>query len=308
MALRHRWRQRLHLRLQLWRARASSRKAGAAIVLHRLGIADGPRLDTPWPPAEFDLQARSLARHFQPVPVDELRAVALRRRRGQRIPVAMTFDDDLDSHRGAASICRRHGVPATFFLTGATLDGPSNFWWHRADRALDRGSAVDDLPRASAGATIAEYGGTVETLPAAERQAVAAQLLALAGPDPRSAGLEPADVQALDQGGLSVGFHTLEHHPLTTLDDADLAEALVLGREPIEALLGRQLDVIAYPHGDADRRVARAAAAAGFAVGFTTRSGAVHAGSDPLLEPRIDATRHPWPDLGIAIIRAVRAA
>ena len=251
------------------------------------------------------------------MPLSRVQSEALSRKRGQRFPVAITFDDDLDSHaRIAAPTLHRLGAPATFFLTGATLDGPSGFWWHRLDRALANGLGLDDemLPDPGpASRRVAEWGGgpvdavgeAIRTLAPPERKVLGDSLLAHAGPDDPDRGLTRGDVGRLVADGFELGFHTRDHDSLTLLGDEPLRDALVEGRGELEALYGRSLTSIAYPHGDADERVAAAAAAAGFTAGYTTAGGAVSAATDPLRQPRIDAGRSHWPRLGIDVLRAV---
>ena len=77
----------------------------------------------------------------------DLPAAARARRPGEPVPVALTFDDDLPSHREhAAPVLARHGAPATAFLCGA--DGP--FWWQLLQRAIDDRAVAADWPPARA--------------------------------------------------------------------------------------------------------------------------------------------------------------
>src|SRR3954466_13651360 len=126
-----------------WRARFSGRPVGVVIVYHALAERDGePARErvAPHGRAQFRSHLRHLRRCYRPVAPSRIQAEAGRRRRGQRIPVAVTFDDDLRSHvEIAAPELRAAGVPAAFFLTGATLDGPAEFWWGPVQRAADRG-------------------------------------------------------------------------------------------------------------------------------------------------------------------------
>jgi SAM-dependent methyltransferase len=71
------------------------------------------------------------------------------------------------------------------------------------------------------------------------------------------------------------------------LDDQSLQAALREGRETLVDLSGRPVTAIAYPHGSADPRVARAARTAGYLAGFTTDGQAIGSGTDPLLMGRI---------------------
>jgi peptidoglycan/xylan/chitin deacetylase (PgdA/CDA1 family) len=67
---------------------------------------------------------------------------------------------------------------------------------------------------------------------------------------------------------IEIGSHTLTHAHLTQLSDAELDRELRESRERIEAELGRRCPFVAYPYGDDDERVHRAARAAGYEAGF----------------------------------------
>jgi peptidoglycan/xylan/chitin deacetylase (PgdA/CDA1 family) len=225
---------------------------------------------------------------------DVLDAVA-RRRRGDRFPVAITFDDDLPEHvEVALPVLQRLGLSATFFLCGAALDRPFSFWWERLQRAVDLDAAraialveARSDGRSSTDAAVSGLAQLVEDLEPAERAELARDLTSLAGADPEDAGLRAAGALALVQAGMTVGFHTLRHDPLDSLGDGALDAALRDGRERLGELAGRPLDVIAYPHGRTDGRVARASADAGFSTGFAADGLPVRPGDDPLLVPRI---------------------
>jgi peptidoglycan/xylan/chitin deacetylase (PgdA/CDA1 family) len=88
------------------------------------------------------------------------------------------------------------------------------------------------------------------------------------------------------EAGFEVGFHTLRHPSLPTLDDGSLAAAITEGRDALERAAGTPIATIAYPHGDADDRVADAARAAGYRFGFAAYGGTITDRSDPLLLDR----------------------
>ena len=75
------------------------------------------------------------------------------------------------------------------------------------------------------------------------------------------------EIRSLADRGWEIGAHTHTHPFLTRLDEAALADELVGSREIVEAHLSRRCLSIAYPYGDVDDRVARAAQQAGFATG-----------------------------------------
>jgi hypothetical protein len=172
----------------------------------------------------------------------------------------------------------------------------------RARRSTDRrrtgGSGCSDgrlegLPElvgVSTGATIHELSLAIEYMSPEERAAVADRLEEWLGPDPDDAGMREPDVQRLVAAGMTIGFHTRRHDALLWLSDDALDAALREGREELERVVGRALDLIAYPHGHADERVAEAARAAGFVIGFGVADQAVWPDSDPLLQGRITPT------------------
>jgi peptidoglycan/xylan/chitin deacetylase (PgdA/CDA1 family) len=86
---------------------------------------------------------------------------------------------------------------------------------------------------------------------------------------------------------MTVGFHTLRHHPLDSLGATSLATALHDGRDRLETLAAAPVDTIAYPHGRTNGTVAAAARDAGFRIGFSAQGLPVRPGDDPLLIPRI---------------------
>jgi peptidoglycan/xylan/chitin deacetylase (PgdA/CDA1 family) len=284
--------------------RWSGSHAAVALVYHRVALVQGdpggelvPTISV----ARFEQQVKYLARRYRVVPAGALQAAARDRRRGQRLPVAITFDDDLPSHRSLAlPVLQAKGVSATVFLCGASLDGPHAFWWEHLERAVARGVDLQAaLAIAGAGTTngaagdLAQVAGTIEALPPAGRQRVTATLQAQLGPDPEDAGLRAADVAALASAGMEIGFHTRGHDRLIDLDDDGLDRALDDGRPELEAACGTPVTVVAYPHGRADGRVAAAARRAGFGAGFTTAGRRVLPGSDPLLLGRLDPTYLP---------------
>ena len=299
------------LATQAWRLSAS--RSGLALMYHRVGDPQGdpdrdlvPRLGT----RMFGRQLRLLRACFRIVPASELVAAVAARRRGQRIPVAITFDDDLACHAGeAAPLLRRAGLTATFFLSGASLERPFAFWWERLQAAVDRDweQACELVGATVAPADVHELAMSVQMMAPDERDAAAARLGEALGPDPEDAGIRAAQVRELVEAGFEVGFHTRRHDFLPDLEDDRLAAAMADGRAELEELAGRRLDTVAYPHGGVDQRVVRAAREAGFRYGFTTWPEAVGADTDPLLIGRVEGPFESAGRLAVTLTRALRA-
>jgi peptidoglycan/xylan/chitin deacetylase (PgdA/CDA1 family) len=300
--------------LAVARRRASA--AGAALCYHRVGDPQG-RAGSELVPALgtrlFAAQLRFLRERFRLVTASELPEAVATRRRGAPFPLAVTFDDDLAGHETVAlDLLRAERVPATFFVGGATLDGPRVYFWDALQTALDRGMPADD-PLLPVVADAGRPGGAhrladaVRRLPRDERDALTAALAERAGGDLREPGLREPGLRRLVAAGFELGFHTRDHESLDLLGDGQLAGALRDGRERLEAIAGRALRAIAYPFGCADARVARAAREAGFQVGYTLAAAPVRAGDDPLLlgrfQPSFASAGHTAMELARALAR-----
>jgi peptidoglycan/xylan/chitin deacetylase (PgdA/CDA1 family) len=98
-----------------------------------------------------------------------------------------------------------------------------------------------------------------------------------------------SQLRELAAEGWEVGSHTCSHPHLTELDDASLMRELEDSRSACGDQLGRACETIAYPYGDVDERVARAAAAAGYRAGGALPP-VPHAAS-ALLWPRVGVYR-----------------
>ena len=272
--------------------RSSDRPVGVAILYHGVGgpaREPGQELVPSVPLHHFVDQVRHLRRRHRVVAASELQAAAARRRRGQRLPVAITFDDDDAGYvQHVLPVLDRAGVRATFFLNGASLERPRWFWWERLQAAWDR-NLVDDallarLPVAvpSGASTLRAVGDAISTLRPGEVAKVQDVLADRLGEDPPTGRMGPDHVRRLVDAGHEIGFHTLEHPFLPMLDDAELDRSLTEGREALEALAGAPLTTFAYPSGGTDARVLKAARRAGYRAAFTTRKARVTPAGDPL--------------------------
>jgi peptidoglycan/xylan/chitin deacetylase (PgdA/CDA1 family) len=288
--------------------RRSTRRSGLALVYHRVGSPAGnarselvPALD----PRPFEAQLDHLRTSYRIVAPSQLQAAALARGRGEKLPVALTFDDDLRSHVDVvAPALKRADLPAAFFLCGATLDGGHGFWWDDLETLVNRGffehgarisADVDfDVLRGGAPGAIQAVAERIERLSPKDRDAIAAELRAHVRTTLPA--LAASDISALIAAGFEIGFHTRRHYLLPALDDRELGAAMTEGRNRLDAIAERKLTMIAYPHGKADERVAQAAQEAGFELGFTGLASPVTPTTDPLLIGRLDAQAVPAAD------------
>ena len=136
--------------------RLSARRAGLALVYHRIGDPPGdpdrelvPARGT----AQFESELRHLKKRYRVVPASRLLEAAAARRRGERFPVSITFDDDLCLSRGgrdadpraawaAGDVLRRRRVPerAVHVLVGVAAGCVRQ---RQVERGLSCGRAGD---------------------------------------------------------------------------------------------------------------------------------------------------------------------
>lgn len=95
-------------------------------------------------------------------------------------------------------------------------------------------------------------------------------------------------LEALRARGFSVGAHTRNHRHLHHCAHDELAEELGGSADDIQRALGERPTTFAYPYGDVNTRVARAAAAA-FATSCTTDFQELRRGVSRERVPRLDA-------------------
>src|SRR5690349_12107918 len=102
------------------------------------------------------------------------------------------------------------------------------------------------------------------------------------------------ELRALAEYGWEIGSHTRTHPMLTRLGDHELRDELAGSRAACEEAVGRPCRSLAYPYGDFDERVSKAAAAAGYEQAATLFGGQPQA-PYPLEWPRVAINRHHSP-------------
>jgi len=264
-------------------ARVLARVRGHRLVLvyHRVGppAPTGCEIVPSVPVDVFSMQLQALGEIYDLVTLDEI----LREDRSheaaprKRAAVAVTFDDDLLSHaEHALPVLRELGVPATFFLSGRALHGLGPYWFQQLEVILiaygeRRAAALLHLPEV----------GARELVLACEADANLRRRVNDVAADLASPGILDRDaIAALAAGGMTIGFHTVEHDVLPSLTEAALDNAVSRGRKDLAALAGAPVNYFAYPHGKADTRSATAVRRAGFNAAFTGLPQPVRDGDD----------------------------
>jgi peptidoglycan/xylan/chitin deacetylase (PgdA/CDA1 family) len=94
-------------------------------------------------------------------------------------------------------------------------------------------------------------------------------------------------LRALEKRGIEIGSHTVAHHDMTSLSDAEMLRDLKTSRRTLERKLGHRVPWLAYPFGAYDERVERLARRAGYLLAVTTQTGTVQAARQPFAMPRL---------------------
>lgn len=276
-------------------AQVSGRRVGVVLLYHRIAEVSEGRRDGVVPIVavnDFRRQIQFLRRYLRPVAAEEIQSAVRARRRFERFPFAITFDDDVEEHVTiAAPVLRELAVPATFFMCGASLDAPSPFWWERLQIAWDRGLLIDTRLPGDLGPvaddTVLGVAHRVSRAAPWIHRAMSVRLKADLDGVPQPSGVQAERMRELAQSFV-IGFHTREHDCLQALDIGELQDAMVDGRGELEEAIGHPARSFAYPHGAAASREFEAARRAGYAVGFTTSGEVVSPDDDPLALGRIE--------------------
>lgn len=211
---------------------------------------------------------------------------------------ALTFDDGYrDNAEWALPILRRHGAPATIFVTTRFADGDGRLWWLELEEAIARLDRVDfvhegetiSLPAGDDGAKARAFEQVYWRLRGAgepDLLRVVGELAAKAGVDgpalTRSLCMDWDEIAALaDDPLVTIGAHTCSHPMLAKHDDETARREIVESKRILEERLGREARHFSYPVGDptsAGPRDFAIAREAGFATAVTTRPGHVFSG------------------------------
>jgi peptidoglycan/xylan/chitin deacetylase (PgdA/CDA1 family) len=259
--------------------------------------------------ARFDEVCGWLAAWFNVLPLDE----AVDRMRSRSLPpraLCITFDDGYaDNATVALPILRRHGLTATFFIAAGFIDGgvPWNDVVTESFRRCERDFVK--LPRiagielgawnlsgsAERRAAILSTIERIKYLPAAQRlDAVQAVVTACGVVTPRDRMMSSAQLKQLVDGGMSVGGHTISHPILAHVDEATVRREIAEGRDRLQAITGRAVELFAYPNGrpmvDFVPATVEVVRSLGFKAAVTTSWGFADAKTDCLQLPRFT----PW--------------
>lgn len=260
------------------------------LIYHRVLPAPDPLRRGDPDIATFRWHTDLLHRYFNVLP---LREAASRLKEGSLPPRAacITFDDGYaDNYTLALPILKAAGLPATFFIATAYLNGGCMFndVLIEVVRRVPAGSCdlsslglgirqlrtnTDRLTLVSDLIGRFKYQSSATRLPGAERLA-ADMGVAL----PTELMMTTAQLRALHAAGMEIGGHTHTHPILAQQTQADAEAEIRTGKHQLETLLEAPISVFAYPNGRPIKDYAAEhvdmVSRAGFEVAVSTRPAA----------------------------------
>lgn len=221
------------------------------------------------PREEFERQISYVARRCAPMTLREMAGLLARRAPLPRGAVAVTFDDTFRNVADVAlPILKRHGVPATFFITTGFIGTNRRFWVDvvehcvnrttRTELALSLGGRAETFALRSPEdrvAAIVAVKRVLKASPPAVRDAALRELAEKAGVDN---GDDVDNYRNLDWEGVrrlhapphyEVGGHTVNHEILAYLDPARLELEVTGCLDDLRRGLPGSVDLFSYPEG-----------------------------------------------------------
>lgn len=296
------------------------RERVSILAYHSVCPADDPYLpyighNLSIAPEAFERQIAYLTRHYEIGDLSTLAARIAGGYDGNRPLLALTFDDGYrDNYRYAFPILRRHGVPATFFLTTDCIDGGTPLWAMRAAyillnsarqtlRAQSADLELDLRTPAARRTSLRALKLALSALPRAEREQILHELMHEAGiPDDdflRGAMLRWQEVKELRDAGMEIGAHTRSHPSLPYIPALEAEDEVKGSKSALESVLGEPVVHFCYPNPagrpNFNKALSASLRASGFTTSVTSQTGYVNMGESLFEMRRIGIYRvHSW--------------
>jgi peptidoglycan/xylan/chitin deacetylase (PgdA/CDA1 family) len=258
---------------------------GLILLYHRISPERDPAYP-PLSPAQFEGHCEFVRKHLRAVPLSEL---VERKKKGLSLKqlCAITFDDgyrDFLTH--AHPILKTFGFPHTHFLVADCLEQGRATWNLRLRHLVPDGREMKRIR------------SELAVLPRAERYRWLER-----EESARPGGGEPPmlrvpDFAAIDNSLLEWGSHTRSHPMLPLAAPEEVRFELADSKQSLERLTGRPIRYLAYPNGEHNEAVMRAASDCGYEAAFAVGQRSVRAEADLFAIPRFDVSDLPAAMLG----------
>jgi len=274
----------------------------AILMYHRVFETSSDPWELCVSPKHFAHQLELLRRSYPVLSLQQLLS-ALKTRQLPKRAVVLTFDDGYaDNLWNAKPLLEKYELPATVFVTGASLDSLSEFWWDELERILlqpgkrpkrlhlnvcGRAYNLETTNLEERMIAYMALHNILQPLRSTERDPIMDELFAWAALDPtgradyRSLATDEL-IQLAQSEWVDIGAHAVTHPFLSVMSPEDQSAEIVGSRKKLEDILGNCVDAFSYPYGNFSAETVRIVAAAGFVTALTTDDRAVRAGENPL--------------------------
>lgn len=270
--------------------RLRNRRTLTVVTLHRVLRQGDARWETALPPwtlddATFDRCLAFFKHHYAIVGLDDVKQSLRRERPLPARSLLLTFDDGFaDNFDYALPLLRKHGAPATVFVTSDRVGSEERLWTEDLLSAVARRRVSRQQLAYLHTLLIGEDSDAdgdnlvwdiVRRGPELEVELVATALSALEIDlqrvrCPRQM-LTPEEIAILVQNGISVGAHGKTHtaFPFSSDIPAELREPRAVLSEIVAPHGQGSVDALSFPHGAYTPEIADQALAAGYELLFT---------------------------------------
>lgn len=265
--------------------------------------------------ALFERLMGHVARYYNPVPLSRVVDWLEGKDGALERAVCVTFDDGFRNVlTEAGPVLKRHGIPATLFVTTDFVFKKQMLW---PDRLVSAIALTNETRIAPTGATRsfdlstrearlhanAALNALCKSLPQPERLALLTDITERLHVDEAQLfsawdgfrPIDPDEMRLLKGIGVTVGAHTCSHPILARLSAAEQRSELTASKQLIEKVTGEACDSFAYPNGgpgDFDDDTRARVIEAGYRCAFTTIKRRVSRGDDPFEIPRCTLTHN----------------
>jgi peptidoglycan/xylan/chitin deacetylase (PgdA/CDA1 family) len=272
--------------------RLRNRQVLTVAMFHRVLKRDDPRWETAlpsWTLADdvFDECLAFFKRHYALVTLDDVKASLEGACRLPPKSLLITFDDGFaDNSDYALPLLRKHGAPATVFISSDVIGRNERLWtedllWaftagrlHQRDLAslyaLLMGETACDVEDPRLVWEIVRRGP--ELGKAQVEAALSALKIDLHRVEHPRQMLTRSEIANLARNGISIGAHGKTHTALTF--SSDITSELCSPRVVLDDILAlhhqRSVDALSFPHGAYTSEIVDRALAAGYALAFTS--------------------------------------
>lgn len=262
-------------------------------------------------PDTFERQLIFVKRNFN---VTNFRIIDEMGRKGEVLPpgsLVITFDDGYaDNLEFAYPLLKKHELTATVFVTTGVVDKGDVFWFEKVSwylrclpsfdlriESLHLHEHVDERNREDVRIALL---GMLKNVPNTVRLNALAELESISGltsPAGHSHLVKTLtwdQIVELDRAGIEIGSHTVSHPVLSSMEENEVRDELVLSKKLIEEKLGHEVVSLSYPVGGKsafNSMVERIAAESGYRFGLSYVSGMNADFSKPFSLKRIHIER-----------------